>query len=105
MVITRVGPLSCAKIAGTLYAAIGLVLGIFFSIAAMIGGLVSQTSESTGFGAGIGVLMGAGAIVVLPLLYGGMGFLVTLLGAWLYNVLAGTVGGIEIDVTERRAEG
>lgn len=99
MVITRVGPLSCAKIVGTLYGILGLALGVIVSLVSMVSGLVSKSSE----GAGLGVLMGAGAIVAFPLLYGGMGFLTTLLGAWLYNVLAGMVGGIEIDVSERRA--
>jgi hypothetical protein len=36
--------------------------------------------------------------VALPILYGGMGFVMTLIGAWLYNILAGFVGGIEMDL-------
>jgi len=30
MVIKRVGPLSCARIAGTLYAIVGFVIGLLF---------------------------------------------------------------------------
>jgi hypothetical protein len=94
MVIKRVGPLSCAKISGTLYAIMGLVVGAIVSVVSMAGGFAS---DNDGAGA-IGAMIGASAIVVLPLLYGCMGFIVTLIGAWIYNVLAGLVGGIELEV-------
>ena len=42
--------------------------------------------------------LGVGAIVFFPILYGCMGFVATLIGAWLYNVVAGLVGGIEMDL-------
>jgi hypothetical protein len=44
----------------------------------------------------MGALFGIGAIVLLPILYGCLGFVMTLLMAWLYNVAAGIVGGVEI---------
>ncbi len=93
MVLRRIGPLSCAKIAGTLYAAIGLVFGIIVALISMAGGFSSSASSAVGFG-----LVGVGAIVALPLLYGCLGFVATLIGAWLYNVVAGAVGGIELDL-------
>ena len=37
-------------------------------------------------------------MVIFPVLYGVLGFLVTLLTTWLYNVVAGAVGGIELDL-------
>jgi hypothetical protein len=94
MVLKRLGPLSCAKITGTLYAILGLVFGAIFSMVSLATGFGSNTSGGMGFGA----LMGVGAIVALPILYGGMGFVTTLIGAWLYNILAGVVGGIEMDL-------
>lgn len=94
MVINRVGPLSCAKIAGTLYAILGLIIGACFSLFALAGGMAS---ERTG-GAMFGALMGVGAIVALPIFYGVFGFIATLVMGWLYNVAAGIVGGVEIDV-------
>jgi hypothetical protein len=96
MVIRRVAPLSVAKIAGLLYALMGLVFGAVFSLIAVAGG----------FGAGdtnaplIGALMGAGAIVIAPIFYGCMGFITTLVMAALYNLMAGAVGGVEIDVEQ-----
>ena len=94
MIVKRVGPLSFAKITGTLYGFIGLIVGGVFSMIAMAGGFASDTTASRGIAAAIGV----GAIVVFPILYGLMGFLAMLIGAWLYNVVASIVGGVELDV-------
>jgi hypothetical protein len=93
MVIRRIGPLSCAKIAGTLYAILGVVFGGIFSLVALAGAFGSDAEGSP-----FSMIFGAGAIVLLPLFYGCLGFITTLIAAWLYNVLAGMVGGIELDV-------
>ena len=37
-------------------------------------------------------------MIILPILYGVGVFLATLIGAWLYNTLAGFFGGIEVEV-------
>jgi len=94
MTIKRIVPLSLAKIAGTLYAIMGLIVGCIVSLIAVAGGF---SSDESGF-AGLGAMVGAGAIVILPIFYGALGFVATLIGAWIYNVLAGVVGGIELDV-------
>lgn len=95
MTIKRVGPLSCAKIAAALYAVIGFVAGIFFSLAAMAGAFAA---DDAGVGA-MGMIFGAGAIVVLPIFYACLGFVGTLIIASLYNAVAGVVGGIEVDIS------
>jgi hypothetical protein len=59
----------------------------------MAGGMASESMAGAGFGAAIGIA----AIIVLPILYGVLGFVATLVGAWLYNAAASIVGGIEID--------
>lgn len=94
MIIRRVGPLSFAKLSGMLYAMLRLVFGGIFSMVALAGGFASETAGAAGIGATIGV----GAVVVFPILYGLMGFIVTLIGAWLYNIAAGVVGGVEVDI-------
>jgi hypothetical protein len=94
MVIRRIGPMSCARISGTLYAVTGLILGAIFSLMAMAGGFGAESSEEAGFAAVFGVT----AIIILPLLYGGIGFIATFIAAWLYNILAEVVGGIELDL-------
>jgi hypothetical protein len=94
MIIKRVGPLSCARLSGALYAFIGLIIGGIFSMIAMAGGFASDTSGMPGVAAVVGVA----AIIVFPILYGLMGFVATLVAAWLYNVVAGIVGGVELDI-------
>jgi hypothetical protein len=87
MVLNRIGPLSAAKVVTVLYAIFGLIMGAFFSIAALF--------RPDG---GLGAMWGVAAVVIFPVLYGVLGFLVTLLTTWLYNVVAGAVGGIELDL-------
>jgi len=91
MMIKRVGPVSCARIAGILYAIIGLFIGALFS-------LLSGFASTSHVGRGISAVLGVAAIVVFPILYGGIGFLSALLFAWLYNLLVGVVGGIQVEL-------
>lgn len=96
MVIRRVGPLSCAKIAATLYAVMGLIVGAIFSLIG-ISGFVTQASEPSPFGP-FGAMIGAGSIIFFPIMYACIGFVGSLIAAALYNVVAGMVGGVEVDV-------
>ena len=86
--LNRIGPLSAAKVVAVLYAIFGLVMGAFLSVTALF-------RPDPG---GVAPLWGVAAVVFFPVLYGVGGFLVTLLTAWLYNVVAGVVGGVELDV-------
>ena len=95
MVIRRVAPMSVAKIAGVLYAVIGLVVGAFISLAALVGGIANRSSE----GAAVGAVFGIGAVILAPIFYGALGFVTTLVMAALYNAVAGWVGGIEVDIS------
>jgi hypothetical protein len=94
MVINRVGPLSCAKIAAVVYAIMGLIFGGIFSLVAMGGAFAAADSGNAMFP----MIFGAGAIFVLPIFYGCMGFVGTLIMAWLYNLVAGMLGGVELEV-------
>jgi hypothetical protein len=94
VVIRRVGPLSVAKVAGLLYLILGFIFGAFVSLFAMVGLLASQRESSLG-----GMLFGAGAIVILPICYAVFGFVMTLITAWLFNLVVGITGGIEVDAS------
>jgi len=59
---------------------------------------VSGFASNTFGAAGLGAMVGVGAIVIFPILYGCIGFVTTLIGAWLYNAVAGLVGGIEMEM-------
>ena len=95
MEVKRVGPWSVARVCGTMYAAMGLIFGALVACVALVGGSVApQNSDAGAFGA----LFGVGAIVLLPLFYGVAGVVFGALSAWLYNVFAGMVGGIEVQL-------
>jgi len=93
MVITKVGVLSVAKVGAVLYAGIGLVIGALFSLIGMAG-FGAWPGDG---GAFVGMFFGVGAIVILPIFYGVLGFVFTLIAAALFNVAAGLTGGIEIE--------
>jgi hypothetical protein len=95
MIVRKVGPLSFAKISGLLYGLMGLIFGGFISLFAIVG---AAFVPEGGDGGVMGMLFGAAAVVLLPLFYGAFGFVMTLIAAWLYNVVAGWVGGVELDV-------
>src|SRR5437773_1717201 len=82
MVINRVGPVSCAKITGTLYAILGLIIGACISLFALAGGMMG--SDRAG-GAMIGALMAdaAGQLTRRP------GICVSTLGPGAMNLTLG----------------
>jgi hypothetical protein len=79
---------------GTLYALMGLIFGACISLFSFVGSAFAPR----GVPGGLGVLFGVGAIIALPLFYGILGFIMSLIGAGLYNLVASWVGGIELDV-------
>ncbi len=94
MIVKRIGPLSFAKISGMLYGLMGLFFGALISLFSIVGGALAPAKDS-GFG---GMIFGAAAVVILPIFYGVLGFVMSLIGAALYNLIAGWVGGVELDV-------
>jgi hypothetical protein len=95
MVLKRVGVLSVGKIMGAIYAVIGLLAG---GLLALFGILGASLGGSQGALPGAG--LGLAAIVLCPLIYGVLGFIGGLIVAALYNVLAGVMGGIELDLQQ-----
>ena len=94
--IRRIDVVSLAKIEGALGAVIGLIVGIF---AAIIGVAVGGIADLGGTGIpGMGLFIGAAAIIFLPIFYGVAGFIGGLIVAALYNLVAGWVGGIKIEL-------
>ena len=104
MVIRRFGVWSVARLYGGIMGVIGLIGGLFFAAAAMVGGFAgaaSRSDTSSGLAAsGLGALFGVGAIVILPICYGVLGIISGAIGAALYNLFAGLFGGIELEVQQ-----
>lgn len=91
--IKSVGVLSVAKINGLIGVVFGLIIGIFY---AGLGSLMMAFAPA----AGTGMLMSLGfaAIIIAPIVYGLFGFISGAVGAWLYNLFAAWVGGIELEL-------
>ncbi len=100
MIIKRIGPLSCAKIVGLLYAFLGFLAGgllSLFSLAGFVGGHTSHSAAGP-----FAALFGVAGIILFPLIYGALGFVIALISAAIYNVLAGIMGGIQLEVVPER---
>lgn len=94
MVIRRVGVWSIARMYGALSAGMGLIFGLIIAVASAVGMTLGEGDEPPFIAAAFGV----GAVVILPIFYGVLGIVVGAIGAGLYNLLAGIVGGVTLDV-------
>ena len=95
--IKSVGVLSVAKILGTMYFAMGILIAPVFLIVGLIGGLANKGSNP--FGPVVGVIVA----FTIPVFYGGMGFVMGALSAFVYNLFAQWFGGIELELQARPA--
>lgn len=99
MRLKRVGVFSCGMIFGVLYGLLGLIFGGIFSLLSLVmAGAGHQLGSQMGQGPNpmAGLIFGVGAIIILPFLYGILGFLGGILMAILYNIVAAMTGGIEL---------
>lgn len=93
MIVKRVGVWSAARLYAAITGAFGLLGGIVFALIAVAGGMANPDMP-----AWMGSVFGVGAIIFLPVVYGIMGLVIGAVSAALYNVFAGIVGGLSVDV-------
>jgi hypothetical protein len=99
MVLQRVGVASVARVAGALYAGLGLIVGVIFACLALLGfGFASAAGGEDAPPAFVGIVFGAGAVIFLPALYGLLGACVAAIMASLYNFVASRFGGVEVEL-------
>ncbi len=96
-ILKSVGVLSVAKIMGLVYGTLGL---IFMPIFLLVGFAGMMTG---GRGSVFSGVAGIVLAIFLPVLYGGMGFVMGAISALLYNLFAKWIGGIEVQVESRAA--
>ncbi len=102
--IRKLGILSLAKIYAVMMFVMSLLIsipyGLFIIIFALIGGVGAGSQDGMAglLVGGGGVIMGLIVMVMIPVFYALTGFIFGALGALIYNILAGIVGGIEIEV-------
>jgi hypothetical protein len=100
MTLKRIGPFSCAKISGLLYGLMGLIAGAIISFIAL---LLGSVGSDYGGGGALSGLFGVGAIILLPIFYGFIGFVGGAIMAWIYNLVAASVGGLELEFDNERS--
>ncbi|HEU4586481.1 MAG TPA: hypothetical protein VFR95_12070 [Gemmatimonadaceae bacterium] len=84
--IRRFGVGQTAKVFGVLYGIMGL---IFVPVFALIAAFAPR-EEAVGFGVGFAIAM--------PVFYAVIGFIAAAIGCAIYNVVAGWIGGIEVEL-------
>ena len=99
--IKRIAPLQAGKMLGVLYACLGLIFLPFIALAALAGAFAQQAQHPQGGPAvpavvATGVMIGFG--IMMPVVYGVMGFVFGVIGAAIYNLIASWIGGIEVEV-------
>jgi len=90
--IKRIAPLQLGKMLAILYGFIGLIFIPFFLMMSLIGTQM-PAQQRTGI-----LAFGLGFALFMPVMYAVMGFITGVLGAGLYNLVAGWIGGIEVQV-------
>jgi len=96
-ILKRVGVLSVAKIMGLTYGCIALIFAPFFLVFGLLG--TFSGSDKNPF---VGII-GVGFAILMPIIYGVLGFVFGALGALLYNLFARLVGGFELELEIRPA--
>ncbi len=98
--IKKLGILSVAKMYAAIFLVVSLLISIPYGLIIMVfGAAMMGTGQRAGLAAGGGsIIAGLAVMIILPIVYSAMGFVGGAIGALLYNLFAGFVGGIEIEV-------
>lgn len=98
--IRKLGVLSVAKIYAVMMLVMSLLISVPYGFFIMIFGVAMMgTGEKAGFAAGgSSIVIGLLVMIGLPVFYGLMGFILGAISAFVYNIFAGMVGGVEIEV-------
>ena len=88
--LRRLGVIFSAKLQAVVMAFVGLIAGILYAFGGAIYELLTGTLNS---GTAIAFL----ALIGMPIMFSIVGFMAGALGALLYNLVAGWIGGLEMD--------
>ncbi|HVN18338.1 MAG TPA: DUF3566 domain-containing protein [Dongiaceae bacterium] len=88
-VLKSVGVMSVAEISGFLYGCVGLLVAPLFLLIGFFGTLAGHNNSA---------FTGVITALLIPFLYGVLGFFMGAIGAFLYNLLSDRVGGIELEL-------
>lgn len=97
--VTKVGVLSIGKLFGT----VNLIIGLAVGIVATVAGLVAYfAADNYGFFEGLlgSISIALAALVLYPLVMFAFGWLYGVLAAFIFNVVVGVSGGVELTIRE-----
>jgi hypothetical protein len=91
--IRNINPLQLGIVYATLYAIIGVLIGVIFALFTMaMGSMMGAGSMGRGGMPNFGWL----SVIIFPIMYGVIGFIAGIIVGFLYNLVAGWTGGIEL---------
>ncbi|HMS38994.1 MAG TPA: hypothetical protein PKE69_02120 [Pyrinomonadaceae bacterium] len=98
--IRKIGILSVAKIYAVMMLVVSLIISIPYGLVIMIFGaaMLGQGSDAGMAAGGGSILIGLLVMIGIPIMYAVFGFIGGAIGALIYNIFAGMVGGVEIEV-------
>jgi hypothetical protein len=94
-VIKSVEIFSWAKIHSLFGIVFGLIYGVLFAI---LGTAIGASFDMPG-----ATTLGILSIIVFPIIFGIMAFICGAIMAFLYNIFADKIGGIEVELVEKKA--
>src|ERR1700758_606515 len=98
--IQSIGVLSAAKMIGAIYAILGVLAIPIFLFISLAGSMIPNQTGTNPFAGVVGIIFG----LMAPVFYGAFGFIFGALGAFLYNLLAKWLGGIEVRIQPAAAQ-
>jgi hypothetical protein len=87
---------------GLLYALLGLTFGAFFAFLSLLGTAIGVTNSQSS-DAVASLPFGVGSVVLSPIFYSILHFVLGLITALLYNLVAWLVGGIRLESEETQS--
>jgi hypothetical protein len=94
--LKRIAPLQAGKMLGAFYGLLSLIFVPFMLIFMAVG---SFAAASRGGASGMPLMMGMGVgfMIFLPVVYGVLGFIFGVIGAFIYNLMGRWIGGFELE--------
>lgn len=96
--LTEIKATSLATFQGTFAAILGLGVAILRSLEATVD--VAEATDSVLTGMAFGLAAGVVSIIVVPLIYFAIGWVLGLIQGWIYNVVLGASGGLVVKVED-----
>ncbi len=98
--VKRVGVFSYAKITAVTNAAFGVIIGVIYGLIFMVvgGAMMAGGGRNSGTAGASSLVIGLIIMIAFPVMSAIFGFIAGAIGAFIYNLASGFVGGIELEL-------